>query len=76
VNALIDRLPKVEGTPGEIHISQRSQPGVQRYRQARATACDQFIASELFVLAAFDDRNLARVFKDSGINQGRRREGD
>src|SRR5213078_2209543 len=31
---------------------------------------DQFISSELFVLAAFEDRALARLFKESGLVRG------
>src|SRR5213080_4611740 len=35
--ALLDALPKVEGAPGEIHIS-RPEPAAERHRQARAAA--------------------------------------
>ena len=31
---------------------------------------DQFISSELFVLAAFEDRALARRFKEAGLVRG------
>ncbi|MGH8270370.1 MAG: AAA family ATPase, partial [Steroidobacteraceae bacterium] len=31
---------------------------------------DQFISSELFVLAAFEDRNLARIFREAGVVRG------
>src|SRR5215468_3337293 len=67
---LLDGLPKVEGTPGEIHISNdlnRIFNVTDKLAQQRG---DQFISSELFVLAAFDDRNIARIFKDSGVVRG------
>jgi ATP-dependent Clp protease ATP-binding subunit ClpB len=70
LGALLDRLPKVEGTPGEIHISNdlnRVFNVTDKLAQQRG---DQFISSELFVLAAFEDRNLARIFRDSGVIKG------
>ncbi|HNR22991.1 MAG TPA: ATP-dependent chaperone ClpB [Steroidobacteraceae bacterium] len=67
VAAAIDRLPKVEGTPGEIHVSNdlgRLLNVTDKLAQKRG---DQYIASELFVLAAFEDRaTLARLLKDAG----------
>src|SRR6201982_2188151 len=68
--ALLDGLPKVEGTPGEVHVSNdlnRILNVTDKLAQQRG---DQFIASELFVLAAFEDRALARVFKESGLVRG------
>jgi ATP-dependent Clp protease ATP-binding subunit ClpB len=70
LGALIDRLPKVEGTPGEIHISNDLNRVLNVTDKLAQQRGDQFISSELFVLAAFDDRNLARVFKDSGVIKG------
>jgi ATP-dependent Clp protease ATP-binding subunit ClpB len=68
--SLLDGLPKVEGTPGEIHVSNdlsRILNVTDKLAQQRG---DQFIASELFVLAAFEDRALARLFKDAGMVRG------
>jgi ATP-dependent Clp protease ATP-binding subunit ClpB len=68
--AVLDGLPKVEGTPGEVHVSNdlnRILNVTDKLAQQRG---DQFIASELFVLAAFEDRALARVFKDAGMVRG------
>ena len=67
---LLDGMPKVEGTPGEIHISNELNKLLNITDKLAQQRGDQFIASELFVLAAFDDRNLARVFKDSGVIKG------
>src|SRR6201998_3088488 len=68
--ALLDGLPKVEGAPGEVHVSNdlnRILNVTDKLSQQRG---DQFIASELFVLAAFEDRALARIFKDAGMVRG------
>src|SRR5579863_8707759 len=68
--ALLDGLPKVEGAPGEVHVSNdlnRILNVTDKLAQQRG---DQFIASELFVLAAFEDRALARLFKESGLVRG------
>jgi len=68
--ALLDTLPRVEGTPGEVHVSNdlnRILNVTDKLAQQRG---DQFIASELFVLAAFEDRALARVFKEAGMVRG------
>ncbi len=70
LGAVLDRLPKVEGTPGEVHISNdlnRILNVTDKLAQQRG---DQFIPSELFVLAAFEDRNLARIFRETGVVRG------
>jgi ATP-dependent Clp protease ATP-binding subunit ClpB len=71
LGALLDKLPKVEGTPGELHVSndlQRLLNVTDKLAQKRG---DQFIASELFVLAALEDKGtLARVLKDAGAVRG------
>jgi ATP-dependent Clp protease ATP-binding subunit ClpB len=66
----VERLPKVEGRPGEIHVSNdlgRLLNVTDKLAQKRG---DQYISSELFVLAAFEDRGtLARVLKDCGAQR-------
>jgi ATP-dependent Clp protease ATP-binding subunit ClpB len=66
----LDRLAKVEGTPGEIHISNELNKLLNITDKLAQQRGDQFIASELFVLAAFEDRNLAKLFKDAGVVKG------
>src|SRR5277367_5414336 len=66
----LDRLAKVEGTPGEIHISSDLNKVLNITDKLAQQRGDQFIASELFVLAGFEDRNLARLFKDAGVVKG------
>ncbi|HET7758273.1 MAG TPA: Clp protease N-terminal domain-containing protein, partial [Steroidobacteraceae bacterium] len=68
--ALLDALPRVEGTPGEVHVSNdlnRVFNVTDKLAQQRG---DQFISSELFVLAAFEDRALSRLFKEAGVVRG------
>ncbi len=64
---LLDRLPKVEGTPGEVHVSQdlsRLLNVTDKLAQQRG---DQYISSELFALAAFEDRGeLGKLLKGAG----------
>src|SRR5215475_10320924 len=67
---LLDGLPKVEGTPGEIHISNDLNKVLNVTDKLAQQRGDQYIASELFVLAGFEDRTLARAFKDAGVVKG------
>jgi ATP-dependent Clp protease ATP-binding subunit ClpB len=71
LDALLDKLPKVEGAAGEVHASNdltRLLNVTDKLAQKRG---DQFISSELFVLAAFEDKGaLARILKDCGVVRG------
>jgi ATP-dependent Clp protease ATP-binding subunit ClpB len=66
----LDRLPTVEGTPGEVHVGQdlsRLLNVTDKLAQQRG---DAYISSELFVLAAFEDRaNLARILKEVRLSK-------
>ncbi len=66
----LERLPKVEGTPGEVHVGQdlaRLLNVTDKLAQQRG---DAYISSELFVLAAFEDRaNLARILKEARLTK-------
>ncbi|MBV8496921.1 MAG: ATP-dependent chaperone ClpB [Gammaproteobacteria bacterium] len=68
--ALLDGLPKVEGTPGEVHLSNDLNRVLNVTDKLAQQRGDQFISSELFVLAAFEDRALARLFKEAGVVRG------
>jgi ATP-dependent Clp protease ATP-binding subunit ClpB len=67
----LDRLPQVEGTAGDLQISAdlgRLLNLTEKLAQKRG---DQFISSELFVLAACDDKGtLGKVLKDAGVVKG------
>jgi ATP-dependent Clp protease ATP-binding subunit ClpB len=70
LGAVLDRLPRVEGAPGEIHVSNELNRILNVTDKLAQQRGDQFISSELFVLAAFEDRNLARIFREAGIVRG------
>jgi ATP-dependent Clp protease ATP-binding subunit ClpB len=65
----IARLPKVEGTGGEISIS-RDLNNLFNLTDKEATRRgDQFISSELFLLAAAQDKGeTGRLLKQHGVN--------
>ena len=69
---LLDRLPHVQDTGGEIQISGdlgRVLNLTDKFAQKRG---DQFISSELFLLAAIEGtRDLGNVLTDSGITPER-----
>ncbi len=70
LGAALDRLPKVEGAPGEVHVSSELNRVLNVTDKLAQQRGDQFISSELFVLAAFEDRNLARIFREAGVVRG------
>jgi ATP-dependent Clp protease ATP-binding subunit ClpB len=70
LGASLERLAKVEGSHGDLHISNDLNKLLNITDKLAQQRGDQFIASELFVLAAFEDRNLARLFKDVGVIKG------
>ncbi len=67
VRKAIDRLPKVEGTGGEVQISRELNSLLNLTDREAQRRGDQFIASELFVLALTDDKGEAgRLLKEAG----------
>src|SRR6188768_542116 len=66
---LIKRMPKVEGAEGDLTIS-RDLNGLLNLTDKEATKRgDQFIASELFLLAAAKDKgDTGRLLKQHGVN--------
>src|SRR6201986_5666960 len=70
LQAILDRLPRVEGTPGEIHVSNELNKLLNVTDKLAQQRGDQFISSELFVLAACDDRGeLGRLLKANGAQR-------
>jgi ATP-dependent Clp protease ATP-binding subunit ClpB len=66
----LEHLPTVQGSAGDVHISNDLQRLLNVTDKLAQQRQDQFIASELFVLAAFEDRsNLARLLKDAGLTK-------
>jgi ATP-dependent Clp protease ATP-binding subunit ClpB len=67
----LDRLPKVEGTGGEVHLSNDLARLLNLTDKIAQKRGDQYITSELFILAALEDKGpLARILKDAGVQKG------
>ena len=67
----MDRLPKVEGTGGEVHISNDLNRLLNVTDKLAQQRKDQYISSELFVLAALDDRGtVGDVLRKAGAAKG------
>jgi len=66
----IDRLPKVEGQGGEIGVSRDLTNLLNLADKEASKRGDQFIASELFLLALADDKGeIGRMLKDAGLTR-------
>ncbi len=66
----LDRLPTVEGNQGEVHISNDLGKLLNVADKLAQQRNDQFIASELFVLAAISDKgNLGKLLGDAGASK-------
>ncbi len=67
----VDRLPRVEGAGGEVHISNELGKLLNVTDKLAQTRNDQYISSELFVLAAVDDKGtVGRILADAGVVKG------
>jgi ATP-dependent Clp protease ATP-binding subunit ClpB len=70
LQAAMNRLTKVEGTGGEITISRDLDKLLNLTDKEASKRGDQFIASELFLLAAVDDKGEAgRLLKENGATR-------
>ena len=70
LDAAIDKLPTVQGTPGDVHVSQDLNRLLNVTDKLAQQRKDDYISSELFVLASFEDRNtLAKLLKDAGASK-------
>jgi ATP-dependent Clp protease ATP-binding subunit ClpB len=67
VNDALDRLPTVEGSGGEIHISNDLNNLLNLTDKLAQKRNDQYISSELFVLAAIEDKGqLGQILNEVG----------
>jgi ATP-dependent Clp protease ATP-binding subunit ClpB len=67
----LDRLPKVEGTGGDVHIGNDLTKLLNLTDKLAQKRNDQYISSELFVLAAMDDRSpLVKIMEQAGAVRG------
>ncbi len=70
LNESIARLPKVEGTPGEVLIGRDLATLLNVADKEAQKRGDQYIASELFLLAAAGDKGeTGRLLKQAGLTK-------
>ncbi|HTP60635.1 MAG TPA: Clp protease N-terminal domain-containing protein, partial [Burkholderiales bacterium] len=66
----VDKLPKVEGTPGEVHLSRDLTNLLNVADKDAQKRGDQYIASELFLLAcAADKGETGKLLKSAGLTK-------
>src|SRR2546423_932313 len=66
----VARLPKVEGTPGEVHLSRELTNLLNFADKEAQNRGDQYIASELCLLAAAGDKGeTGRLMKQAGVTK-------
>ena len=72
LDSALTTFPQVQGNAGEIHISrdlERALNLTDKYAQQRG---DQYISSELFILAAIEDKGaLGKILKSQGLDKNR-----
>jgi len=67
----LGRLPKVEGTPGEVHLSRELTSLLNVADKEAQKRGDQYIASEMFLIAAVGDKGESgRLLKQAGVTKG------
>ncbi len=71
LGVMLDRLAKVEGSAGEVHISAELSKLFNITDKLAQQREDQYISSELFVLAAVDEKSpLKSVLEQAGAIKG------
>ncbi len=71
LGAAIDRLPQVQGTQGEVHLSNDLARMLNVCDKLAQQRKDQYISSELFVLAAVEDKSrVGEALRESGATKG------
>lgn len=67
---ILDSLPQVKGTEGEVHVSNDLARLLNVCDKLAQKRKDQYISSELFALAALEDRGaLGKAYKEAGANK-------
>ncbi len=67
---MLDRLPTVAGTAGDVHISNDLTRLLNLTDKLAQQRKDQYISSELFVLAAVEDKGeLGKLLRDTGATK-------
>jgi ATP-dependent Clp protease ATP-binding subunit ClpB len=67
----LDRMPTVQGTPGEVHLGRDLDRLLNVSDKLAQQRGDQYISSELFALAALEDKGpLGETLRDAGAVKG------
>ncbi len=67
----MDRLPKVQGAEGEVHVSNDLNRLLNLTDKLAQQKGDQYISSELFLLAAVEDKGqLGELLRKAGVTKG------
>ncbi len=67
----LDRLPSVQGAPGEVHVSNDLARVLNITDKLAQQRGDQYISSELFVLALVEDKGRAgELLREAGASKG------
>ena len=70
IGEAIDRLPRVEGNSGDIHLSNELIKILNVTDKLAQRRQDQFVSSELFVLAALDSKgSLGELLRKAGCDK-------
>ncbi len=70
VKHAVERLPKVSGTNGEVQVGRETAAMLNLADKEAQKHGDQFIASEMVLLALADDKSEAgRIARDNGLNR-------
>ncbi|MBK1700778.1 ATP-dependent chaperone ClpB [Thiococcus pfennigii] len=68
---VLDRLPSVEGAGGDLHVSNDLNRLLNQTDKLAQQRKDQYISSELFVLAALEDKGeLGQAMRQAGASKG------
>ena len=71
LSAELERIPQVQGTAGEVHISNDLSRLLNVTDKLAQQRKDQFISSELFLLAAVEDRgSMGDLLRKNGATKG------
>ncbi|NOY67400.1 MAG: ATP-dependent chaperone ClpB [Gammaproteobacteria bacterium] len=67
----VDRLPTIEGMDGDVHLSNDLGRLLNLTDKLAQKRNDNYISSELFVLAALEDKStLGQLLRDAGASKG------
>jgi len=70
LNQLIEGYPQVQGAEGNIQVSRELQAALARTEKEAMQRGDDYIASELFLLAMSDDKGDAgRILREAGLQR-------